>query len=131
MQQEFDDREEAQAWIIKNQFGRRNLSPYQKSALALQLKSITAEPAKEQQIRKPNEVVFANSRKQNAPIHTDKELAKLAGVSTNTLYRSEVIMKKGTPEQIERARMNTPGNSMTTAGRAVFLLRAVPQGAAF
>ena len=34
---EFASRDEARAWIIRNQFGRRNLSAYDRSVLALKL----------------------------------------------------------------------------------------------
>ena len=37
---EFADRAEAERWIILNQFGRRNLSKYDRSELALKLKPI-------------------------------------------------------------------------------------------
>ncbi|GAI91325.1 unnamed protein product, partial [marine sediment metagenome] len=40
------DRDAAKAWIINNQFARRNLSPYQRSVLALKLKAIISEKVK-------------------------------------------------------------------------------------
>ena len=40
------DRDAAKIWIINNQFGRRNLSPYQRSVLALKLKDIISEKVK-------------------------------------------------------------------------------------
>ena len=43
---EFADRNEAIRWIILNQFGRRNLSAYDRSVLALKLKPVIAEKAK-------------------------------------------------------------------------------------
>lgn len=50
---EFADRDEAIRWIILNQFGRRNLSAYDRSVLALKLKPIIAEKAKERMINAP------------------------------------------------------------------------------
>lgn len=50
---EFADRNEAIRWIILNQFGRRNLSAYDRSVLALKLKPIIAEKAKERMVNAP------------------------------------------------------------------------------
>lgn len=49
----FDLREDAIAWIIKNQFGRRNLSMYDRSLLALRLKPMIAKQAKERMAEAP------------------------------------------------------------------------------
>ena len=57
VEKQFTDRNDAERWIILNQFGRRNLSAYDRSILALKLKPIIAEKAKEQQIRKPESVL--------------------------------------------------------------------------
>lgn len=40
------------------------------------------------------------------PIHTNQELAKVAGVSHDTIDKTEKILTKGTPEQIQRARQS-------------------------
>lgn len=71
----FDLREDAIAWIIKNQFGRRNLSMYDRSLLALKLKPIIAEKAKANQ-RASGGAVPQKSAK---PVDTREELAKTAG----------------------------------------------------
>lgn len=49
MDYEFESEEEVKQWIIKNQFARRNISVYQRSALALKLKENIAKKAKENQ----------------------------------------------------------------------------------
>ena len=49
----FKSRDEVKQWIILNQFGRRNLSAYDRSVLALKLKPIIAEKAKERMINAP------------------------------------------------------------------------------
>lgn len=61
---EFSNREEAKMWIIKNQFGRRNLSTYDRGKLALQLEDLFAVKAKEKQLKtlKQN-TVFQKSEK--------------------------------------------------------------------
>ena len=50
---QFADRDEAKRWIILNQFGRRNLSAYDRSILALKLKPMIAEKAKERMVNAP------------------------------------------------------------------------------
>lgn len=49
MDYDFENEEEVKQWIIKNQFARRNISSYQRSILALQLKESIAKKAKENQ----------------------------------------------------------------------------------
>ena len=45
----FQDEEAVKEWMILNQFGRRNLSNYQRSVLALQLEEVFSKKAKENQ----------------------------------------------------------------------------------
>ena len=90
----FESREAVKEWIIKNQFGRRNLTPYDRSLLALKLKPLIAEKAKERQIRKS---VTQKSAEQK-PIETRKELAKVAGVSHDTIHKVEKIEAEATPQ---------------------------------
>ena len=96
----FDLREDAMAWIIRNQFGRRNLSAYDRSLLALKLKPMIAKEAKKQQ-RAAGGAVPQKSVK---AIDTQKELAKVAGVSHDTIHRVEVIEEKATPEEKAKLR---------------------------
>ena len=46
VQKEFANRDKAREWIILNQFGRRNLTAFQRSELALQLKPVVKAEAK-------------------------------------------------------------------------------------
>lgn len=96
----FDLRKDAMAWIIRNQLGRRNLSAYDSSLLALKLKPMIAEKAKEQQVRKS----VSQKSVEQKPINTQKELAAIAGVSHDTIHRVEVIERKATPEEKEKLR---------------------------
>lgn len=88
----FPDDDAAKKWIITNQFGRRNLSLFERARLALELKPIIAEKAKEQQLStlKQN-TVPQNSVKRAKPIDTQKELAAIAGVSHDTIAKVERI----------------------------------------
>ena len=94
---QFATRDDVIIWIIKNQFGRRNLSTYDRSILALKLKPVIAAKAKEQQIRKSAESVLENSTKQK-PINTRLEVAKAAGVSDNTIAKVEKIEERASPK---------------------------------
>ena len=64
----FADRDAAIIWIIENQFGRRNLTPFTRAELGLRLEDAISHRAKAQQIRKPDSVL-ATLPKQT-PIHT-------------------------------------------------------------
>jgi transcriptional regulator with XRE-family HTH domain len=84
-------------WIIKNQFGRRNLTAYDRSVLALRLKPVIAEKAKENQGTRSD--LLQNSAKSS---DTRKELAEIAGVSHDTIAKVEKIEKSATPEILKK-----------------------------
>ena len=85
--EEFESREDAKRWIILNQFGRRNLSAYDRSVLALKLKPLIAEKAKEKQASHTEQ----GYQKSEKAVHTAKEIAKTAGVSHDTIHKVEKI----------------------------------------
>lgn len=93
VQKDFADRNDAIIWIIRNQFSRRNLPAYERARLALRLKPVIAEKAKEQQLRKPACFVSQKSVEQK-PIDTQKELAAAVGVSHDTISKVETIEAK-------------------------------------
>lgn len=97
---DFECRADAERWIILNQFGRRNLSKYDRSILALKLKPIIAERAKENE-RKGGGSGDSGRQKSDNPTTTSKELAKIAGVSHDTIHRVEVIEQKA-PERLKQ-----------------------------
>ena len=98
----FESREAVKEWIIKNQFGRRNLSPYDRSLLALKLKPLITEKAKANQVRSTENRVCQKSDKQK--VDTKKELAKVAGVSHDTIHKVEKIEAEATPQVKEAVR---------------------------
>lgn len=89
----FESREAVKEWIIKNQFGRRNLTPYDRSLLALKLKPLIAEKAKKN-LHQGKEPL----QKSVNPVNTQKELAKVAGVSHDTIHKVEKIEAEATPQ---------------------------------
>ena len=82
---EFESRAEAKKWIIENQLGRRNINAYTRAVMALQLKEVLEEEAKQRQ--KAGKVVpnwVQGGR-------TKDKLAATAGVGRGTLERVEKI----------------------------------------
>ena len=100
---EFGSRNEVIEWIIKNQFGRRNLPLHERARLALRLKPVVAEKAKEQQLRKPADFVKQNSAEQK-PIETREEIAKAAGVSHDTIAKVEKIEQTAPAPVVQASR---------------------------
>jgi N6-adenosine-specific RNA methylase IME4 len=92
----FKNENDVKEWMINNQFGRRNLSNYQRSVLALQLEEVFSAKAKEQQVRKPESVI--QKSEEQKPIVTIKEVAKVANVSHDTIAKVKKIEAVATPE---------------------------------
>jgi len=102
LQKEFENINRVKEWMINNQFGRRNLSNYQRSVLALQLEDVFREKAKEN--------LKLSAEKTNTPlqisanpieiksIDTRKEIAKIANVSHDTIDKVKVIQANATSE---------------------------------
>ena len=107
----FDDRNQAKLWIIRNQFARRNLNDFQRAELALKLKPLLAEQAK----GKESTHTKQGYQKSGNPVHTDKEIAKIAGVSHDTINRVEFLLENAPEEKIERVRKGEKGTSINRA----------------
>jgi hypothetical protein len=102
---EFKDKLEAMEWIWSNQKNRRNLNKYELAQIALKFKPVIEAKAKKNQ-GKRNDLTsvrsLTNVEKENIkPIDTKKELAKIAGVSHDTIHKVEVIEEQA-PEDIKR-----------------------------
>lgn len=113
---DFANIDEAKRWIILNQFGRRNLSAYDRSVLALKLKPIIAEKAKENQANHTEQ----GYQKSDKPVTTAKELAKVAGVSHDTIHKVETIQNSGDKELIRQVR-----GGETTINRAYQAVKGI------
>jgi N6-adenosine-specific RNA methylase IME4 len=90
----FKDENEVKEWMINNQFGRRNLSNYQRSVLALELESVFSAKAKEKQ----QEAGKLKQISAEASVETRKEIAKVANVSHDTIAKVKKIQAVATPE---------------------------------
>lgn len=88
-----NDREQAKAWILKNQLGRRNISLYDRGVLALKLKPLIQVEAKKRQ----NLGLKSDEGKR-----TDETLAKIAGTGKDTIRKVEEIEAKA-PEATKQA----------------------------
>jgi len=89
-------------WIIKNQFGRRNLTAFQRSELALKLKLMIAEKAKVNQREAGGAVKDKLPKAEKT--ETREELGKIAGVSEKTIDRAETILTQGSEKDIQEVR---------------------------
>jgi hypothetical protein len=100
---QFNSREDVIEWIIRNQFGRRNLPIYERAKLVLKLEAVIRERAKANQREHggtaPGKTLNQNSGEVCKPINTDRELAKAAGVSHDTIGKVKIIEQEATPEQ--------------------------------
>jgi site-specific DNA-methyltransferase (adenine-specific) len=100
-----NDRIDALIWIVINQLGRRNLSNFARSELALKLKSLIAAKAKENQGTRTD--IQQNSAESLKPIETRDVLAKIANTSHDTISKTETVLKKGSDSLKEAARAGT------------------------
>lgn len=108
---EFKNRNEVIEWIIKNQFGRRNLPMHERARLALRLKSVIAEKAKsnkQEAAKKMNLIVGNNVSAEICenvlPIDTREEIAKAAGVSHDTIAKVEKIEEAAPAPVVQASR---------------------------
>ena len=124
VEREFVDRDEAVVFIIHNQLGRRNLSTANSSILALKTEPLIAKKAARNKdltklvgkgIQKKDMVPQISAE----PLETRKEIAKLAGVSHDTISKVKRIVEQGTPEQVERIKKGGVGNSISAVYREV------------
>jgi len=88
-------RDEAKRWIIEHQFGRRNLTKYQRAELVLALKPLLAKKAEKRKL----ETLKRGDKKPEGPDLAPREdtgktrdrLAARAGISHGTLAKAEYI----------------------------------------
>ena len=113
-QEELEDALDAKIWIVKNQFGRRNLTDFQKSVLALDLEKLLKEKAEKSSLKNlqqfnnqgPTECALVRTRvKTDAEKRRDRvdgQLSAIAGVSDHQIRRTRKILEKASPEDIAK-----------------------------
>ena len=110
----FNSKDDVKEWMILNQFGRRNLSNYQRSVLALQLEDVFRAKAKENQGTRTDILQISAESK---PIDTRKELSQVAAVSHDTIAKVKKIQEKA-PEEI-KAKLSTGEVSINAAYKEI------------
>jgi hypothetical protein len=114
IEKDFEDEDDAIIWILKNQLARRNLPAHLRARLALHLKPLIAERAKERQRGGQGGVLLpANLPKAN----TREDVAALADLSPRTIDKVEIIEEYATPE--EKAKLDTGEESITSLSEKV------------
>lgn len=83
MDYEFENEEEVKQWIIKNQFARRNISVYQRSALALKLKESISKKAKENQLSTLKQNTVLQKSAERAKTNNEKSLLMKSSKTNN------------------------------------------------
>jgi hypothetical protein len=80
----------AKMWMIQNQLARRNLEPYQRAELVLQIEPLIAAKGKENQQRGGGTVRL----KSDNPVDTLKQMAQQAGIGRDTMHKAKVIAQE-------------------------------------
>jgi N6-adenosine-specific RNA methylase IME4 len=118
LEKEFENIFLVKVWMIYNQFGRRNLSNYWRSVLALELEDVFKVKAKEikaekiSEFRKTGEISQISDKPD-----TKKDLAKIANVSHDTIAKVKKIQANATPEVKEK--LNTGTMSINEAYKEI------------
>lgn len=117
---QFDTEGDVKEWMIMHQFGRRNLSSYQRSVLALQLEDVFKAKAKENLVLSGENFGKGTQISANPiieKVETRKELAKVANVSHDTIAKVKVIQAVASPEV--KAQLSTGEVSINQAYKEI------------
>lgn len=102
IEKKFPDRAAVMEWMFKRQSGRRNWTAAQKAATALKMKPAIEAKAAENKTESGKHSgrgkVSTNSSKPISPVDTRKEIAAIAGVSEDTVRKTEAVLEHGTSE---------------------------------
>jgi len=112
----FTSEESVKEWMILNQFGRRNLSNYQRSVLALELEEVFSKKAKDNLI-KGGKISQEGCQISDKAIDTKKELSKVASVSHDTISKVKKIQEKA-PQEV-KAKLATGEVSINAAYKEI------------
>lgn len=104
----FASMEEVILWVIDNQLARRSVSDFQRGMLALRKKELIAQrPPLEVAAPAGTPVDSAEFAPAPVPKQSREEVAKSAGISSNTVTQIEKIRRAATPELVEAVRAGT------------------------
>ncbi|MFT5589220.1 MAG: hypothetical protein ACI9ZF_001394 [Bradyrhizobium sp.] len=125
----FGSLDDVMLWMIDNHLARRSVSDFQRGVLALRKKEIVA-TRQRLQLQEAPAGAPANppaTTPVTPPIATRDDVARLAGISSNTITQIEKIQKAATPELVNAVRA---GTISINAAAAVATLPAAKQVAA-
>lgn len=100
---EFESKEEAIVWMVRQQLGRRSLTTLQRIEIVEKYRPFYKDKAKKNQLsglKQNQSTVSQNSSKRTEPIDVRAELAKDADVSTDTYSKGVKILESGNEELI-------------------------------
>lgn len=121
----FTSIDDVMLWMIDNQLGRRSVTDFQRGVLALRKRDIISARVKAEMdasieskdasayepvgdgAAKPAEDSAANPAIPSASIKTREDIARVAGISSNTVGQIEKIRKTAAPELVEAVRAGT------------------------
>ena len=104
VEQSCASRDAALLWLVLNQFGRRNLTPFQRIELALVAEPLIASEARERQREAGRDKLRQDSAQARDERKTAAKLGQLAGVSRDTIAKAKVIAEQATEEVKEKLR---------------------------
>lgn len=110
---DFENKEEAMRWMVRQQIGRRNLTPMQRISISEKYRPFYEKEAKENQSKAGKEygnggtkltsnLPQALEKKERNPT-TDKKLADMSDVSETTYRMGKKILNSGNEELIQQA----------------------------
>lgn len=106
-EKDFSSRDDAMLWMLRNQLGRRNLNPYQRSELSLKFEPLLKAEARIRQATSTGgdePQLTQNSAEAGTKGETRKQLAKLAGVSHDTIKKVKKLRECADEETKGRLR---------------------------
>jgi N6-adenosine-specific RNA methylase IME4 len=112
VEKDFPSRDEAKIWIIKNQFARRNITDFTRCVLALEVEPILAAQARERQREGGrHKLPQKSSQALSESRETREAIARLAGVSHDTVRKVKLILEKASEE--EKAELRKPDSKLS------------------
>lgn len=100
----FDDFDDVKMWIYRNQIGKRNLIPFQKTEVELKMEPVFKAEAKKRQGTRTDLGNIVQNSAQSEPTKTRDRIAKRAGVSHDTVRKVKYVLQNGSEETKELAR---------------------------
>ena len=108
-EKDFPDKDAAMFWMLERQLARRNLNSYQRSEMALKFEPmLRAQAEKRVQAGKPTDPP-QNSAEGTAKGETREKLAKIAGVSRDTISKVKELdagADEGTKAQLRKGKVS-------------------------